>query len=196
MAVDAAPPGGLVDDAELAVDGVAADAALAEDLAVLIGGGEAPDGVDQDDEQGWGVAADVHGREVDGVVLERAVGEGEGAEGLVGDDGEGEGEEQVEAGRGVAEEADEAVEQAAVARAVVFDAVAEGGGDGQPADEEAEGGSFEAAVGGRRDGFGQDLFRIALVGDEGPVSRDYEKEILCVVEKRVSQLVVQPQRGT
>lgn len=177
VAVQAAPPVGLLGVAHLRVDLCAADAALADELAVLVGEEVAGDLVDDGDEGDGGPAEAVDVGRV-AAVVERGDGEVEGDGELVADDDEGEGEGEQEADGGVAEAADDAVVDAAVARLVVVDGVAEAVDYDEPGEEEEEGAGFEAAVCGLRLGHLDGLVGGALVGDGTPVARDGHEEVL------------------
>lgn len=180
VAGDALPPGGLGDDAEVVVDLDLAHAALAHELLVLVGRHEAVGDLDAEDEQGGAVAAGVDGGEVR-LGVEHGVVPAEGDEALVGDEAGGEGDDELEAQRGVADEAAGFVEDAAVAGVVVQDGVAEGGDDGEPADYEAEGCDFEADVCCVWLGAGGGLVWGALLFDLAPVAGDDEEDVLGVV---------------
>lgn len=174
---DAAPPGRLVDDAELAVDGLTALTSLTNEFLVLVGTGEAVEELDKEDEEG----REVSPAEDDGnvsVELDEGKLELPSDEGLIGNGGEREGDDEPEAQGHRASEANGAVEDATVTGLVVLDRVAQREYDGEPRDEEEEGGDLEANIGGTGDGFVLDLFGGALKLSELPATRNNHEEVL------------------
>lgn len=174
---DAAPPGRLVDDAELAVDGLTALMPLTNEFLVLVGTGEAVEELDVEDEEGREVSPAEDDGDVS-VKLDEGKLELPSDEGLIGNGGEGEGDDEPEAQGHSAGEANGAIEDATVTGLVVLDRVAQRVDDGEPRDKEEEGGDLEANIGGTGDGFVLDLFGGALKLSELPATRDNHEEVL------------------
>ncbi len=147
VAADAPPPGGALDDAELAVDHLAALAALADELLVLVGVDVSEQHLDVDDENRGSVApCELHRH--DTADTDERVLPLKGDEDLVGDEGGRERDDEPEAQWHGLQQAAGAINEATVARLVVLDGVAEREQDGEPGDDEAEGASLEARAGG------------------------------------------------
>lgn len=120
FAVYTPPPRRLPDDTQLVVCGGTADSALTNEFFVLIGVEETSNDLYEHDQQSRGVSADecrnIVPRDIHDGILEDP-----GAQCLVGDDGQGQGDDEHEAVRGELDEADGAVEDAPVALLIMLD---------------------------------------------------------------------------
>ncbi len=171
------PPARLMRDAQFAIDLLSTYSALPLQLLVLVGGREAPDDLDDDGQECRAVPAGVDGG-VEALDIERTVLKVKGDESLEGGHDSDQREEDQEAPGREAEDADGAVDDAAVARAIVLDGVPEGEHGEPPANNETERPGFEATVGGSRHGLEFGLFGVALAFYATPVSGDNEEEAL------------------
>lgn len=172
VSVEAAPPRWFAGIPHFPIEFLAAEAALANQLAVLVGVCVAGNLVDDEDEDDGGPAegVDYGGRRGE---VEWGMGEGEGGEELVGYYCEGEGEGEEEGGGGGEDARDDGWPGG-----VVVHGVDEGEEDGEPGEEEEDGAGFEAPVRGLGGGYLEGLVGGALVGDGCPVAGDGHEEVL------------------
>lgn len=172
VSVKTAPPRWFAGISHFPIEFLTTEAALANQLAVLVGVCVASDFEDDKDEDDGcpSEAVDYSGGRGE---VERAVGEGEGGEELVGYycEGQGEGEEE---GGGGGEDAC----HVGWAGCVVVHGVQEGEEDGEPGEKEEDGGGFEASVGSLGGGYLEGLVGGALKGDGRPVAWDGHEEVL------------------
>jgi len=143
---DAAPPRRLGRYSKLLVNLGSSDAALTLQLLIFVWSRQAPDDLNENDQQGRGVATCVDGG-VQALNVERTPSKLPSNQRLVGRNDSGEGKKEVEPHRCVAEEPYGALHETLVPRAVMFDRVVKGEERDEPADDQTERPCFEPAVG-------------------------------------------------
>lgn len=177
LALDAAPPCGLLDQAEFTVNGLSSNTALLNELSIFVRSSDSIGSLDQQDEERRAVSPKVLNRH-DSMIPDNGQVPNKGYEDLVGDHRSTEGNQEHEAKGHCAHETHAAVDEASVPGLVVLDGVAKREADGQPCDDEHEPSDLEANACSCWDSFGGSLIWRALQLRKCPAPGDNHEEVL------------------